>query len=273
MPDKNLRAATNFKTLNSDFSQMGEKMQRIVEKTLALEGKINKLKTSGTRNHISDSNLTTNIESKLITKENSASLTEPIDQKPASTSYNLEKYNIKETNLYTLRLLYGVCSPLDVDLQSYTLEQNLGHHAQLQFTREFGKFIVGGSWGAKFLENKTLTMQWNPGEFRVPVTGKSYSTYTSILLGFEHYLNDSTFISTKIAGGAGWSWDEIFLGNVKILNADDGFFFGSFQIGLGYRLFEHFSTMLYYQFDAYGERHQFDHNLFNQFGIAFAVHY
>ena len=209
---------------------------------------------------------------------------DPIDEVPEteqlveSTSESIPEVEEKESGIipYSIRGYYAVLFPTQTDFLGNEVEYDWGHHAEARFARHWNKFFIGGSLGTKIFETDRFHYPdplLSPLKYNMPAKGLNYSIFSSVSLGLEHYFNEKTFITSSLGIGVGWAWDKIKVEDVTIWEENDPFVYGMFQVGLGYRLFNRFSALLYYQLDGYGKRNDFDTQYFNQVGASVGIHF
>lgn len=176
-------------------------------------------------------------------------------------------------SLYNLSTSYSLSFPVDTDFREYQMEYDWGHHLEGKLYRNWDSFFVGLSIGFKTFENHQLRMPYTVGSMVLPAEGSNLSVFTSLSIGTEHFLNNSTFITGSAGLGFGKAWDEIKVGGVHIFDDSDYFLYGMLQLGIGYVFNESYSLLAFYQFDAQGSRNHFETQYFNQIGLGLGIHY
>ncbi len=193
------------------------------------------------------------------------------DEEDSSPQPEIEE--TKTTKPNSLRTYYGALFPMETDFMNYQVDYEWGHHLEARISNHWETFFIAGSVGTKIFRTDKFTMPYSPGNLIMPAQGLNYSVFSSLTVGFEHYLSEKTFITSSVGIGAGWAWDKIKVGDVTMWEENDPFLYGMFQAGLGYRLFNSLSALIYYQFDGYGKRNHFDTQYFNQVGVSLGLHF
>ena len=174
---------------------------------------------------------------------------------------------------YSFRGFYASTFPMATDFRDHQVEYEWGHHTEGRLTYHWNKFFLGGSVGAKVFRTDKFTTPYSPGHLILPAKGLNYSIFTNLSLGFEHYLSEKTYFTSTLGLGAGWAWDKIQIDNTQLWKENDLFLYGMFQLGVGYRMYDSFSALVFYQLDGYGKRSHFDAQFFNQVGASLGIHF
>ena len=263
--------------VQSNVNNMDQKMDDLMKRFSNLELKMKRMVTSPSE--------ASNLGSKLTSKDRSVSDVPDIDIPELTPEAKLEQ--VEETlsplepesesqkphKPYSIRLYYSATAPLATDFLNYQVEYEWGHQAELRFARHWSKFFLAGSIGAKAYRTDTFIMPYSTGHLILPAKGMNYSTFGFLSFGFEHYFSERSFMTSSLGFGAGWAWDKIQLDSTTLWEKDDPFLYGMFRLGLGYRLFDSFSALMYYQLDGQGERNHYETQLSNQVGVSLGVHF
>jgi hypothetical protein len=267
---------TSVNEVKSDINRMDQKMIDMRKRFADLEHRVSRFAADDPTLEPRSSSPIPNTPNEI--DEDSIDEVSETEQLVESTAESIPLVEKKESGIkpYSIRGYYAVLFPTQTDLFSNDVEYDWGHHAEARFARHWNKFFIGASMGTKIFKTDRFHYPdplLAPAKYNMPAKGLNYSIFSSVSLGLEHYFNEKTFITSSLGIGAGWAWDKIKTENVTMWEENDSFIYGMFQVGLGYRLFNSFSALLYYQLDGYGKRNDFDAQYFNQVGASVGIHF
>jgi len=267
---------TSVIEVQSDINRMDQKMIDMRKRFADLEHRMSRLAANDPTLKPRSSSLILGTPNEI--EDRSIDEVAETEQLVDSTAESIPEVEDKESEIkpYSIRGYYAVLFPTKTDLLSNDVEYDWGHHAEARFSRHWNKFFIGGSLGTKIFKTDRFHYPdplLAPAKYNMPAKGLNYSIFSSVSLGLEHYFNEKTFITSSLGIGAGWAWDKIKVEDVTMWEESESFIYGMFQVGLGYRLFNSFSALLYYQLDGYGKRNHFDTQYFNQVGASLGINF
>jgi len=271
----NPSAEEEVNQVQTDFNEMDQKMSDLRKRFGQLELRMSKM--------IASPQTQENVEQKeTIEKQSTSDVViekNPVDTKSIGNPSNATaspiepEENNESKKKSSLRAFYAVTFPMATDFRNHEVEYEWGHHTEVRLTHHWNKFFLGGSMGGKVFRTDKFITPYSPGHLFLPAKGVNYSIFSNISLGFEHYLSEKTYLTSSLGLGAGWAWDKIKIDNTQIWKENDPFLYGMFQLGVGYRMFDSLSALVFYQLDGYGKRSHFDTQLFNQVGASLSIHF